>query len=987
MKKIYLLSLLIMGIIASCQNEASLLENQQSKACMTITASLGDISDSRTTMETDGNGYKVVWSETDTLSVFVGSSTAHNKFKITEGVGETSATFVSVGEFSFGSNIEGSNSFANVGIYPYSSNTTVTKSNDDYVISTTIPTNQTYAENSFGENASPMIGVSNGFNFSFKNVASALAIPLKGTQTITHATLESSANKIAGSVKITAVANNNWIPTTDMSNGSSKVILSCGEGVKLNESTATKFFFVLAPGTYTAGDLTIKFYDNAGKYYAIHYTTKDQTFTRSIAKVFNERTFEVSGQAGIEEANNALASGAEDVTVTIAESDNTPTLELPETDSENPTNLTFDNTIPGDKTITIKASTESDNKEAKEVNLTVPQGTNGNFDIQLPNSTVSLNATNGTATYNNVIAETAENTLIVGQDVTINKLTVKKGNVRVHGTVNSIERHSANSGSVTIIVEDDAIIPDGLLAKDFIIIKTRKVTTAEDLVAAANSKDIDKIVLGADITMSNPLLIGSHLELDGGNHTLTYTGNDRAITVENDTPGIELTIQNLIVNCTATTCQRGINYNTNGILTLTNVTVKGNAITYAVNLPGSSVKVKVNMTNCKLTGLIALNIWGSNANITATDTEFISIDNNNTENYTAIYLNNNTQTCAENTTVEVNGGKIIAKDQDGNPSSAVINATLKGNVNISETTEVIGDINKPIAIITYENTDNYYACFSLQDALDEGGNIKVMDNITIDELVTINKETILDLNGKRVTSKAQKAFEVYANANIKNGTIEAVQRCVDTRMNVNLTLDNLTLIADNYSSYGNPQPLTIGGSNDGTVVTMNKVKSSAKSGYCIITFVKTDLTATNSSFEGYNVLYVKPGSEESSFKFISSNLYGSLGNNDVEGNSFSTIAVRANNVTVNVDASSTVTAEGNHYCAISLGGDYQGEESVTGAEVIVAGTINGNIFNEPLNGNIVKVPSTYVSKLQEEGFAASEAVENGLVTIISKVVF
>ena len=1114
MKKIYLLSLLIMGIIVSCQNEESLLENQQSKACMTITASLGDISDSRTTMETDGNGYKVVWSETDTLSVFVGSSTAHNKFKITKGVGETSATFVSVGEFSFGSNIEGSNSFANVGIYPYSSNTTVTKSNDDYVISTTIPTNQTYAENSFGENASPMIGVSNGFNFSFKNVASALAIPLKGTQTITHATLESSANKIAGSVKITAVANNNWIPTTDMSNGSSKVILSCGEGVELNESTATNFFFVLAPGTYTAGDLTIKFYDNAGNYYAIHYTTKDQTFTRSIAKVFNERTFEVSGQAGIEEANNALANGNEDVTVTIAESDNTPTLELPETDSENPTNLTFDNTIPEDKTITIKASTESDNKEAKEVNLSVPQGTNGNFDIQLPNSTVSLNATNGTATYNNVIAETAENTLIVGQDVTIKNLTVKKGNVRVHGKIEKIERHENNQGIVTIIVEEGASIPEDLNnTQVFNIITSKKVTTAEELneAIAANS---NIIVLGADITSSEIITINESITLDGNGYTLTSTAG-RAINVSG-ADGV--TIKNLTINASG---ERAINI----IQSATNVTidhVTATAANYTVNVAGSAPEAVVNITNSDLTGLNVINIAASeaqikvdqtkitcndqtdvedygaitlhsdatNANVVATNVTFdikgnskqvsngatgatvsinganvpqnavakieygayyysfetlegaiskaksgetvkliadvttssiivvdkaITLDGNGyaltstagrainvsgadgvtiknltinasgerainiIQNATNVTIDNVTATAAnytvnvassapsakveiknstltglctvnvsaasadvkvDNSTIHCNdnnttagesysalslnkeavGGKIVATRTtinvvEGSDSSKGRNGAENGEVTIDGST---ADVVVMVACITYPGSNYYHAFATLAKAVEfakNGDVISLLRDIEISEPIVVNKTITIDLNGKTVTANCQKAFEIYADVTIKNGTIISQQRCVDTRTNVNLTLTDVTLKADTYYSvHGNQQALTIGGSNHGTKVSMTNVTINAGyQGYAIISFVKTELTATNSNLNGYAALYVKEGSDGSQFNFNGSTLSGTTGSNDVAGNSFATIAIEANNVNVTLDANSNLNSIGNHH--------------------------------------------------------------------------
>ena len=51
--------------------------------------------------------------------------------------------------------------------------------------------------------------------------------------------------------------------------------------------------------------------------------------------------------------------------------------------------------------------------------------------ITMPNTTVTLAGNAGMVTYGEVIAETAKNTLIIGENVTIKKLTVKKGNVRL----------------------------------------------------------------------------------------------------------------------------------------------------------------------------------------------------------------------------------------------------------------------------------------------------------------------------------------------------------------------------------------------------------------------------------------------------------------------------------------------------------------------------------------------------------------------------
>jgi len=212
-----------------------------------------------------------------------------------------------------------------------------------------------------------------------------------------------------------------------------------------------------------------------------------------------------------------------------------------------------------------------------------------------------------------------------------------------------------------------------------------------------------------------------------------------------------------------------------------------------------------------------------------------------------------------------------------------------------------------------------------------------------------------------------------------------VNRCVDTRKNVELTLTDVSLTADEYSStYGNPQPLTIGGSDDGTKVTMNNVIINAgTTGYGIITFVKTELEATDANISGYSALYVKPGSEYSTFSFTKSTLEGSTFNNDVEGNSFSTVAVRANNVTVYTDPNTSVISKGFYFSAMSLGGSSENEKTTNNVEITFAGTITGNILpnSDNLVNNTVKVSADYKTTLEEGGYNVSEP-ENGLITIL-----
>lgn len=301
MKKIYysLLAVLSCGMIASCQQDELEFVDSKVDSNLKLTVTLENGVASRTQLEASENGYKTLWSEGDALGLF-STSTAQAKCVLTSGAGEVDGVFeIKEGSVSLGTE-NGKNSFGYVGVYPYSVNTAVSKSEDVYTILTEIPAVQEYAKNSFGNNASPMVGVNQtSVSLFLKNVGTVLVLPLKGKDTtIKTATLESKSSKIAGAAVVTVdVTEGNDVPVAEISkeNGTSKIELSCGEGVSLSETEATNFFFVLAPGTYAANDLVITFYDENG--YCFETTiAADNELLRSHAYTFKDRTFEAQGQ-------------------------------------------------------------------------------------------------------------------------------------------------------------------------------------------------------------------------------------------------------------------------------------------------------------------------------------------------------------------------------------------------------------------------------------------------------------------------------------------------------------------------------------------------------------------------------------------------------------------------------------------------------------------------------------------------------------------
>lgn len=482
--------------------------------------------------------------------------------------------------------------------------------------------------------------------------------------------------------------------------------------------------------------------------------------------------------------------------------------------------------------------------------------------------------------------------------------------------------------------------------------------------AIAAATDGATVKLIADISSPDIIVIDKPMTLDGNGKTLTSTA-ERGININVDG---EVTVKDLTMTVTG---ERGFNIIQKPCTT--NIQgVTATAANYAVNVASSAGAAVVNITDSHLTGLNVVNIGGPGSTITVDECTLVCNDQSNDESYAALALNK-----------DAIGAKITATDVNFDikgDSKRAGNGAEGGTITIDNSSD---EVAKFVAAIEYG--DYYYSFESLAAAVayaEEGETVKLIADVELSDMVKIEKPLTLDLGGKNVRAASQKAFEVYANATIKNGSIEALQRCVDTRKAVELNLTDLSLTADEYhEDYGNPQPLTIGGSDNGTKVTISDSEISAQSGYGIISFVKTEVAVTNTSISGYNALYVKPGSESSTFTFTNSTLAGSTGSNDVEGNSFSTIAVRANNVTITADANSTITATGNYCHALSFGGTYSGEQTTTDNRATIAATITGNILaNAYANDNTIKINANHAATLQEEGYVVSEPTE-GLVQV------
>lgn len=312
------LCVLAVALFASCQ-KGDLVESQlQPVSKVEVSATLAEDGLTRTQHSSDFR--KVLWSENDAISVFSSAEKCHDRYYLTSGGGETDANFQwdksFNGVITGGIDAEGAQQDFYLGVYPFMEGTSVEYSDNQYVINTVIPTTQKYADNSFGQGSLVMVGVDSVNpkpNFAFKNVGTILIFPLKGNVIINSATLKSEKSNIAGEAVVTVSADDDFIPSADVSNGESEITLSCGEGVKLDSEEYTNFCFVLAPGVYD--DLVVKFTDTYGNYFEQNINNPTgKKMERSMSYNMPKMTFEAQGTEDLDlwiKANAAAYMEAE----------------------------------------------------------------------------------------------------------------------------------------------------------------------------------------------------------------------------------------------------------------------------------------------------------------------------------------------------------------------------------------------------------------------------------------------------------------------------------------------------------------------------------------------------------------------------------------------------------------------------------------------------------------------------------------------------
>lgn len=503
----------------SCSQEE--FENSGWKGNITVNATFeGAGTDTRTTVNDE---YKILWQDTDALGLFCSnaeSNYSNTKLEYASGAGQTSATF---------NGSKPSGETAVFSIYPYQQNMSVSGN----TLTMTLPATLTnYNGSSNGPMYAKVTNPDNLSALSFKHMAAMIKLTVNKIPAEATTFKIIASNNIAGTCTVDLTAADPIL--TVASNGSKEITASFTAS---NDIKSRNFYIPLPTGTYSS--ITAQLTNGSDKVYFTK-TLNDKILGRRdilvvppLDCVVVDATTPSALSTALADSKNLPQEAPTAATVTdiaVSGSFNTTSgsndgIAIPVLQNSD-INLTF-NTAPTTSTAAPLTLTDKTNTSVSapaatatnSVSLAVPETTAEqeapSVAITMPSTTVTLAAVGNKATYNEVTATTAQQTLIINAGVTVKKLTVKGGNLKIYGKVEQLV-HDAGDTTIYIIKGTEASLPATIDSKfvvqsDVAVLKT----------AFANGEDF-KLSADADITgQSVSVPAGKSVVLDLNGYTLT----------------------------------------------------------------------------------------------------------------------------------------------------------------------------------------------------------------------------------------------------------------------------------------------------------------------------------------------------------------------------------------------------------------------------------------------------------------------------------
>ena len=550
---LFLAGLAAVALTTSCSEDFDLLGNKHE---VTLGASVTAES-TRAAFSYDETSKKAsfFWNTGDEIGVnSTGNATQFSSFTLKTGAGEATATFKG--------NVYGEVDNTCYAVYPYNDDHAMDGSKLTYVF----PDSYTYTK--VGQTYFPGGADSNSFNpalwakvtdsgLAFKHLGGVFLV-MVGKMPCAAGKLEFSAQENMAGKSVVDLSST----TPESKNGDN--LTDGTTKVTINFSNATVdqdgvFYIPVPTGTYT--NLRVKIFENGNEKAVSNIAAGTFTIARrnlyrltlNGAELSAQETTTVStaseAQNALEKNNNVAVAAITAADGASAGSPTTATITIPEVaktstsegEDESAETATVTKTVAVEEItenvkITLKDAAESSSSGTEEttkksvdaVTLSIPNipVTDDNkeklpaVEVTMPSSTVTLAGNAGVANFGTVTAETAENTLVVSSGVTIQKLIVKKGNVRIESgaKVVAIEKDASYTGTPIIYVEEGASYPSSLTG--FTVTEASFIDTESDF-ESAMSKGGESFMLTKNLTLSRGYTTGQTVIIDLNGKTLT----------------------------------------------------------------------------------------------------------------------------------------------------------------------------------------------------------------------------------------------------------------------------------------------------------------------------------------------------------------------------------------------------------------------------------------------------------------------------------
>lgn len=523
MKFRYLISLAVAtALLTGCNNEDDLgakVTNGMLRATMESNAS----GMARAGFDANGVFY---WSEGDRLGVTMqdgnGYTTGFTALTLVEGgAGQATA--------SFSGNMTGT--IAGYAAYPYNDGHAVSTTNGTTTLTYNFPKEYSYTKvdadyqtdtKGKGNSYNPaMWGKIENSNVALKHLGGVFCIKFAKLPVGNNLKLTFTADqKIAGKYTVTLSGSEPELTATTATDDSEKTVsIAFGNTA---QNTSGTFYIPVPTGNYT--NVRVKILNDTeelANVFGGSYTIARRDLKRLSISSGTITGGEAQTVSSVSEVADALGKNTA-VTVSGEVSGENNKIEVPAAQSpETPISIAFQSVASGAKIeFEDKATSGGGTSSVKDMTIALPETEGAEeapvVNVNMPNTTVTLSSNGGSTTIKEATASTAENTLVVDAGVTITKLIVKKGNVRVKkgATITAIERHSENSNVVKVFVESGAEYPDLSADTNFEIVDA--AIAEMEAVAKAGGN----FILEQDVILFRPLVVEGALTLDLNGHSI-----------------------------------------------------------------------------------------------------------------------------------------------------------------------------------------------------------------------------------------------------------------------------------------------------------------------------------------------------------------------------------------------------------------------------------------------------------------------------------